>query len=81
MRNFNVYSVTRAEGRTKIFHNTYLVLILYFTVYAAKAAERSNMDMEIEIKRLADLLAYLIEKYGNKLDLENLSDPPRPTTE
>lgn len=38
-----------------------------------------NMDMDIE--RLANLLAYLIEKYGDKLDLESLPDPPRPTTE
>lgn len=37
------------------------------------------MDMELE--RLANLLAYLIEKYGDKLDLESLPDPPRPTTE
>ena len=37
------------------------------------------MDMELE--RLANLLAYLIEKYGGKLDLESLPDPPRPTAE
>ncbi len=33
-----------------------------------------NDDMD----RLADLFAYLIEKYADKIDLDNLPDPPRP---
>jgi len=39
--------------------------------------ERVSMDNDID--RLADLLANLIEKYADKIDLENLPDPPRPT--
>lgn len=35
--------------------------------------------MDNEIDRLADLLANLIEKYAEELDLESLPDPPRPT--
>lgn len=38
-------------------------------------------SVDLELGRLADLLAYLIEKDGDKIELENLSDPPRPTTE
>ena len=41
--------------------------------------ETDSVDLELE--RLADPLAYLIEKDGDKIELENLSDPPRPTTE
>ena len=41
--------------------------------------ETDSVDLELE--RLADPLAYLIEKYGDKIELENLPDPPRPTTE
>jgi len=37
--------------------------------------------MNIELERLANILAYLIEKYGDKLELESLPDPPRPTAE
>lgn len=33
--------------------------------------------MDLELERLADLLAYLIEKYGDKIELESLPDPPR----
>jgi hypothetical protein len=36
-----------------------------------------NMDKDMDI--LADLLANLIEKYGEKLDIEHLPDPPRAT--
>ena len=38
-------------------------------------------SVDLELGRLADLLAYLIEKYGDKIELESLPDPPRPTTE
>ena len=41
--------------------------------------ETDSVDLELE--RLADLLAYLIEKYGDKIELESLPDPPRPTIE
>ena len=41
--------------------------------------ETDSVDLELE--RLADLLAYLIEKYGDKIELESLPDPLRPTTE
>ena len=37
------------------------------------------MDMDLE--RFADLLTGLIEKYANKIDLDSLLDPPRPTVE
>jgi len=32
--------------------------------------------MNIELERLADLLAKLIEKYAEKIDWANLPDPP-----
>jgi len=35
--------------------------------------------MDTDMDRLADLLANLIEKYAEEIDLESLSDPPRPT--
>jgi len=35
--------------------------------------------MDKEMDKLADLLANLIEKYGEKLDIECLPDPPRAT--
>lgn len=35
--------------------------------------ETNSADLELE--RLADLLAYLIEKYGDKIELESLPDP------
>ncbi len=41
--------------------------------------ETDSVDLEPE--RLADLLAYLIEKNGNRIELESLPDPPRPMTE
>lgn len=34
--------------------------------------------MENDMNRLADLLATLIEKYAEEMDLESLSDPTRP---
>lgn len=37
--------------------------------------------MDLELERLVDLLAYLIEKYGDKIELKSFPDPPRPTTE
>lgn len=37
--------------------------------------------MDTELEELATMLAYLIEKYGDKLELESLPDPPRPTAE
>jgi len=36
-------------------------------------------SMNNEIDRLANLLTNLIEKYADKIDLENLPQPPRPT--
>ena len=35
--------------------------------------------MKNEIDRLADLLANLIEKYADKIDIHTLPEPPRPT--
>lgn len=41
--------------------------------------ERGKVSMDNEIDRLADLLAKLIEKYAEKIDLESLPVPQRPT--
>lgn len=37
--------------------------------------------MDLELERPADLLAYLLEKYGDKIELESIIDSTRPTTE
>lgn len=38
--------------------------------------------MDKDLDRLAELLADLIEKYAERIDLDNLPDPPpRPTTD
>jgi len=36
------------------------------------------ISMNNEVDRLADLFANLIEKYADKIDLDNLPQPPRP---
>lgn len=40
--------------------------------------ENSN-KADIELERFANLLKRLIEKYIDKIDLDSLPDPPRPT--
>lgn len=35
--------------------------------------------MDNDMNRLADLLANLIEKYAEQINIESLPDPPRPT--
>ena len=37
--------------------------------------------MNDDMDRLADFLANLIEKYADKIDLDTLPEPPRPTDE
>ena len=41
----------------------------------------SEESMKNGIDRLADLLANLIEKYADELDIHTLPEPPRPTDE
>lgn len=36
------------------------------------------MDTDTNIDKLATLLGNLIEKYADKIDLDNLPDPPEP---
>lgn len=60
-----IYNLRLTKGRT--------------THIRTMGKETDSVDLELE--RLADLLAYLIEKYGDKIELESLPDPPRPTTE
>jgi len=59
-------------------------------IYAESANIRQNISVPIytekigmnnDIDRLADLLANLIEKYANKIDLDTLPEPHRPTDE
>ena len=37
------------------------------------------MDTNMDLERFADLLANLSEKYIDKIDLDSLPTPPRPT--
>ena len=38
-----------------------------------------EVGMDNDMNRLADLLANLIEKYAEQIDIDSLPDPPRPT--
>lgn len=36
--------------------------------------------MDDDLQRLANLLGDILEKYADRIDLDSLPDPPRPTT-
>lgn len=49
--------------------------------YERQCDNQEKAISHTEIDRFAELLANLIEKYADKIDLDTLPDPPKPTNE
>jgi len=49
--------------------------------YERQCDNQEKAILHTEIDRFAELLANLIEKYADKIDLDTLPDPPKPTNE